>query len=119
LNSLLHRLLKVYFSNMPKPFFEKAHRKILIFGIFFYRLLIRRFISNHCQFSVTCSQFTLDLLRRDGKFKDISLLCLQRFCECSRPFDRIQVGKEVIFISCMGRQVDVQEVNLQTFADAK
>lgn len=35
---------------------------------------------------------------------------LAALLECSRPFDRILVGDRQLFISCVGREVDAQEV---------
>ncbi len=110
---LLYSLLKAYFSCSPKPTLEWVYRRLLVIGIRFYRILIRPFISNECQFAVTCSQFTLDLITSSEPFDQVRQRCLQRFCECSRPFDRVQVGNRLLFISCEGRELDEQEVSPQ------
>jgi putative component of membrane protein insertase Oxa1/YidC/SpoIIIJ protein YidD len=110
---LLYRLLKAYFSCLPKPALERVYRQLLVIGIRFYRMLIRPFISNECQFAVTCSQFTLDLIESCEPFDQVRKRCLQRFCECSRPFDRVHVGHRLVFISCEGRELDAQEVSPQ------
>ena len=96
---------------MPKPTLERPYRQLLIIGIRFYRILIRPFISNECQFAVTCSQFTLDLAASCEPFEQVMQRCLQRYCECSRPFDRVLVGNRLRFISCEGREVDPREVS--------
>jgi putative component of membrane protein insertase Oxa1/YidC/SpoIIIJ protein YidD len=111
LTRLLYRLLQAYFSCSPKPAWERVYRQLLVMGVRSYRVLIRPFISNECQFSVTCSQFTLDLIAGYEPFDQVRQRCLQRYCECSRPFDRILVGDRQLFISCVGREVDAQEVS--------
>ena len=108
---LLYRLLTAYFSYTPRPALERAYRQVLVVGIRAYRLLIRPFISNECQFAVTCSQLTLDLITSQAPFDDVRQRCLQRYCECSRPFDRVRVGNRLLFYSCEGRELDAQEVS--------
>lgn len=110
---LLYRLLTAYFSHTPRPVVERAYRQLLVVGIRTYRLLVRPFISNQCQFSVTCSQLTLDLITGPESFERVRQRCLQRYCECSRPFDRVRIGERTLFISRTGREVDMQEVSAQ------
>ena len=116
MNTLLYGLLKVYFSHIPGKKLDFAYRKILIIGIFFYRLIIRPFIKNRCQFLITCSQFTLELIKSQDPFDKVSLLCLERFCECSLPFDRVRTGEKVIFLSHNGRQIDTKDVSREVLA---
>lgn len=108
---MLHRLLTAYFSYVPKPFFERVYRQLLISGIRFYRIFIRPFIGNECQFDVTCSQLTLELITSRKPFDLVGQQCLQRYCECSLPFSQIRVGNRLLFVSGQGREVDLQEVS--------
>jgi putative component of membrane protein insertase Oxa1/YidC/SpoIIIJ protein YidD len=115
---LLYRLLNAYFSYKPRPYLDRAYRQVLVAGVRIYRLLIRPFISNECQFAVTCSQLTLDLISSRESFDKVRQQCLQRYCECSLPFDRVRIGNRLLFISSQGRQLDEQEVSEQLRASA-
>jgi len=115
---LLYRLLDVYFSHKPRPYLDRAYRQVLVVGIRAYRLLIRPFINNECQFSVTCSQLTLDLISSRVSFDKVRQQCLQRYCECRLPFDSVRVGNRLLFISSQGRQLDEQEVSERLRASA-
>ena len=115
---LLYRLLKAYFARSPQPAWEGVYRQVLVMGIRVYRMLIRPCISNECQFAVSCSQFTLDRITSQEPFEQVRQRCLQRYCECSRPFDRVRVGHRWLFISCEGREVDPHEVSPQLRAKA-
>ena len=107
---LLYRLLQAYFSYHPAPMLDRIYRSMGVVGIHAYRRLIRPWIDNECQFQVTCSQLTLELISGPEPFPSVSRQCLQRYCECSRPFDRIRIGHEVTFISNLGREVPAEEV---------
>ena len=115
---LLYRLLNAYFSHKPRPYFDGAYRQVLVTGIRTYRLLIRPFISNECQFAVTCSQLTLDLISSRESFDMVRQQCLQRYCECRLPFDCVRIGNRLLFISSQGRQLDEQEVSERLRASA-
>ena len=115
---LLYRLLNAYFSYKPRPHLDRAYRQVLVAGVRIYRLFIRPFINNECQFAVTCSQLTLDLISSRESFDEVRQQCLQRYCECSLPFDRVRIGNRLLFISSQGRQLDEQEVSEQLRASA-
>ncbi len=106
----LYRLLQAYFSYHPAPWLDRIYRTMGVWGIHAYRRLIRPWIDNECQFQVTCSQLTLVLIAGSEPFPSVSRQCLQRYCECSRPFDRIRIGHDVTFISTLGREVPAEEV---------
>jgi len=106
---LLYRLLKAYFLHNPRNAYERSYRQILIIGIYLYRWLIKPFSVNKCQFAISCSQYTLSLIKSPEPFEVVRKKCLQRYCECSKPFDCVRIGNNFVFISCQGRQLGPQE----------
>jgi uncharacterized protein len=69
--------------------FRKALRWILfplsiifMLPVFIYRKLISPIIPNSCIYTPTCSQYTLDALKRHGPFAGI-LLSLTRVARCT------------------------------------
>lgn len=113
---LLYRLLKAYFYITPNPKLDWVYRYFLVAGVHFYRFFIRPWIGERCQFSVSCSQFTLEQITSYKPFEVVRYECLQRYCECSFPLSSVRIGNRHLFITSEGRELDESEVSVRVRA---
>ncbi len=61
--------------------FHKISIFIGILGVMFYRLIIRPFFPSSCIFTPTCSEYTLQAIKKYGLFRGI-ILGFRRFLRC-------------------------------------
>jgi len=61
-------------------------KKIAIFFVKFYQLLISPFLGHNCRFSPTCSAYMVEAINKKGLIKGF-LLGISRLCKC-HPFSK-------------------------------
>ena len=64
-----------------RNFFNKLPTQLGIIGIYIYRYIVRPFFPSACRFYPTCSEYTLQAIKKYGLFKG-SYRGIQRISKC-------------------------------------